>query len=65
MCGEGGEYESLTLDCPLFRRGRIVLDSWQVRPLLEERPLPLPCVLCLTCSLLQTPHTYTEGTAKP
>lgn len=24
ICGEGGEYESLTLDCPLFKR-RIVL----------------------------------------
>ena len=20
VCGEGGEYESLTLDCPLFRK---------------------------------------------
>ncbi len=31
VCGEGGEYETLTLDCPLFSRGRIVLDSWEVR----------------------------------
>lgn len=30
VCGEGGEYESLTLDCPLFRARRIVLDSWDV-----------------------------------
>lgn len=30
MCGEGGEYETLTLDCPLFHRARIVLDSWQL-----------------------------------
>lgn len=30
VCGEGGEYESLTLDCPaLFTHGRIVLDSWE------------------------------------
>ncbi len=28
MCGGGGEYESLTLDCPLFTRARIVLDAW-------------------------------------
>jgi len=28
--GEGGEYETLTLDCPLFRRGRIVVDAWEV-----------------------------------
>lgn len=30
VCGEGGEYETLTLDCPLFRRGRIVLDESEV-----------------------------------
>jgi diphthine-ammonia ligase len=30
ICGEGGEYESLTLDCPLFTRGRLVLREWQV-----------------------------------
>jgi diphthine-ammonia ligase len=30
VCGEGGEYESLTLDCPaLFTAARIVLDGWQ------------------------------------
>jgi diphthine-ammonia ligase len=28
VCGEGGEYETLTLDCPAFVCGRIVLDSW-------------------------------------
>jgi diphthine-ammonia ligase len=30
VCGEGGEYETLTLDCPAFRRGRIVLEGWDV-----------------------------------
>ena len=31
ICGEGGEYESLTLDCPLFTRARLVLQVllWQ------------------------------------
>ena len=29
VCGEGGEYESLVLDCPLFTHARIVLDSWE------------------------------------
>jgi diphthamide synthase (EF-2-diphthine--ammonia ligase) len=29
-CGEGGEYETLTLDCPAFVKGRIVLKEWQV-----------------------------------
>ncbi|KAI8321647.1 adenine nucleotide alpha hydrolases-like protein [Martensiomyces pterosporus] len=28
-CGEGGEFESFTLDCPLFKR-RIVLDETEV-----------------------------------
>ncbi|KAL6768420.1 hypothetical protein ACKKBF_B39080 [Auxenochlorella protothecoides x Auxenochlorella symbiontica] len=31
VCGEGGEYETLTLDCPAFTRGRIVLDAWEAR----------------------------------
>ncbi|XVF42306.1 hypothetical protein PTKIN_Ptkin01aG0350500 [Pterospermum kingtungense] len=30
VCGEGGEYETLTLDCPLFHNARIVLDDFQV-----------------------------------
>jgi len=30
ICGEGGEFETLTLDAPCFRRGRIVLDRTEV-----------------------------------
>ncbi|KAI0530621.1 hypothetical protein KFK09_000166 [Dendrobium nobile] len=30
VCGEGGEYETLTLDCPLFKNARIVIDKFQV-----------------------------------
>eukprot|EP00850_Spirogloea_muscicola_P016894 SM000141S00838 [mRNA] locus=s141:37206:42036:+ [translate_table: standard] len=30
VCGEGGEYETLTLDCPLFEYGKIVLDSYEI-----------------------------------
>ena len=30
VCGEGGEYESLVLDCPVFRNGRIVIDDTEV-----------------------------------
>ncbi|XP_042046236.1 diphthine--ammonia ligase-like [Salvia splendens] len=30
VCGEGGEYETLTLDCPLFKNARIVLDKYEV-----------------------------------
>ncbi|CAG2180612.1 unnamed protein product, partial [Oppiella nova] len=29
VCGEGGEYETITLDCPLFRK-KIVLDDFEV-----------------------------------
>ncbi|KAL3647697.1 hypothetical protein CASFOL_008665 [Castilleja foliolosa] len=30
ICGEGGEYETLTLDCPLFKNARVVLDKFEV-----------------------------------
>lgn len=30
VCGEGGEYESLVLDCPLFKHARIVLVEWDI-----------------------------------
>jgi diphthamide synthase (EF-2-diphthine--ammonia ligase) len=33
VCGEGGEYETITIDCPLFQR-RIVLDDTEVWVLL-------------------------------
>ena len=31
-CGEGGEFESLTTDCRLFSRGRLVIDVLRVVP---------------------------------
>eukprot|EP00899_Mesostigma_viride_P006604 jgi/Mesvir1/15945/Mv08264-RA.1 len=31
VCGEGGEYETMVLDAPIFKRARIVLDEWAVR----------------------------------
>ncbi|KAG9445809.1 hypothetical protein H6P81_011937 [Aristolochia fimbriata] len=30
VCGEGGEYETLTIDCPLFPNARILLDEYQI-----------------------------------
>lgn len=30
ICGEGGEYETLVLDCLLFKHACIVLDSWEI-----------------------------------
>ncbi|CAF2859442.1 unnamed protein product [Rotaria sp. Silwood2] len=31
VCGEDGEYESLTLDCPLFKRKRIIIDEFEIK----------------------------------
>ena len=31
VCGEGGEYETLVMDCPPFRHARVVMDEWQTR----------------------------------
>ncbi len=42
VCGEGGEYETLTLDCPVFTHGRIVLDEWQVGQC-RSRPFATIC----------------------
>ncbi|XP_038641895.1 diphthine--ammonia ligase isoform X2 [Scyliorhinus canicula] len=64
VCGEGGEYETFTLDCPLFRK-RIVVDSSEVvvhsadafAPVgylkllnlhLEDKPNPLSSSMALT-----------------
>ena len=30
VCGEGGEYETITLDCPLFKKKKIMLDRTEV-----------------------------------
>ena len=29
VCGEGGEYESITLDCPIYKK-RIVIDNYDI-----------------------------------
>ena len=41
VCGEGGEYETLTLDCPLFIHGRIVLDESEVEVVSEDSLAPV------------------------
>ena len=33
VCGEGGEYETLVLDCALFTHARIVMGSWSIEHL--------------------------------
>lgn len=41
MCGEGGEYETLTLDCPLFTQGRILLDAWDTVTVSNDSMAPV------------------------
>lgn len=69
VCGEGGEYESLVLDCPLFATQRVVLDEYEVitedgdiapvsllrikRWSLHDKPTPPP------------PHLLTSSTSPP
>lgn len=36
MCGEGGEYETAVLDCPLFKSKRIVLTDSETKRLSGE-----------------------------
>jgi hypothetical protein len=38
VCGEGGEYESLTLDAPCFTHGKVVLDETEVSGSAGGRP---------------------------
>ena len=41
VCGEGGEYETLTLDCPLFVHGKIVIDESVVEIVSEDSLAPV------------------------
>ncbi|ESN98574.1 hypothetical protein HELRODRAFT_192994 [Helobdella robusta] len=52
VCGEGGEYETITLDCPLFKSYKIKLD--EVRPVLHtpDPYTPVAYVSILKSSLL-------------
>nr|XP_009858382.1 diphthine--ammonia ligase isoform X1 [Ciona intestinalis]XP_026690168.1 diphthine--ammonia ligase isoform X2 [Ciona intestinalis] len=40
ICGEGGEYESFTLDCPLFKK-KIVLDKSEVITVSDDAMAPV------------------------
>lgn len=44
VCGEGGEFESLTLDCPLFRTQRLEIDAADV---IVHRDTPFVSVVFL------------------
>ena len=60
VCGEGGEYESLVLDCPVFRHGRIVIDDAEVGRALNRaarggvgvKPVPAMSEEVTVCSFM-------------
>eukprot|EP00871_Galdieria_phlegrea_P001185 jgi/Galph1/2067/GphlegSOOS_G729.1 len=39
VCGEGGEFESLVVDCPLFRY-RLVIDDWEPVVVVDDKIAP-------------------------
>ena len=53
VCGEGGEYESLTLDCPLFKKERIELG--QVKKVVHRDDPFAPVVYLSIQSLCRVP----------
>lgn len=52
VCGEGGEYETITLNCPLFKR-RIVVDETKILMHSDDMFAPV--------GLLQVVKSHTEG----
>jgi diphthine-ammonia ligase len=50
VCGEGGEYETLTLDCPLFKH-RLVLEDSQLRVHSNDAFAPVAYLTDLKISL--------------
>ncbi|KAH9190361.1 hypothetical protein AeNC1_007666 [Aphanomyces euteiches] len=61
ICGEGGEYETLTLDCPLFKK-RIVIDSAQIH--LHSDDMIAPVGLYCIDTLHLEPKDSVEDVAK-
>jgi len=58
VCGEGGEYETVTLDCPLFKR-RIVLDEVE-RIMVDDVPFAPVAVLHIKAL-----HTQAKPDSEP
>jgi uncharacterized protein (TIGR00290 family) len=48
VCGEGGEYETLTLDCPLFKK-RLVIDQSSVYRHSDDDYAPVALLTIETC----------------
>ena len=45
VCGEGGEYESLVLDCPLFLNKKICVDWFDIINVNEDDYTPVAYVI--------------------
>jgi len=53
VCGEGGEYETVTLDCPLFKKKRIEIEKSRV-VLVDDVPFaPVACLDIGSCKLVE------------
>ncbi|XP_067895488.1 diphthine--ammonia ligase isoform X5 [Heterodontus francisci] len=61
VCGEGGEYETFTLDCPLFRK-RIVVDSSEVVVHSADAFAPVGYLRLLNLHLEDKPNHITSNT---
>uniref|UniRef100_V9KG05 Diphthine--ammonia ligase n=1 Tax=Callorhinchus milii TaxID=7868 RepID=V9KG05_CALMI len=60
VCGEGGEYETFTLDCPLFKK-RIVVDSSEVVIHSADAFAPVGYLRFLSVHLENKPNQVTVG----
>lgn len=71
ICGEGGEYETLTLDCPLFVHGRIIIDQSEIEiasddslaPVAWLKPIkfhvePKDAEICTKSTIIQVPDSF-------
>ena len=63
VCGEGGEYETLVLDCPLFIHASIVLDSWEAVHQSADAFAPVGHLHPVACHLEECQRL--TGTAPP
>jgi diphthine-ammonia ligase len=55
FCGEGGEYETIVLDCPLYTHGRLVFDEVRVDVLRDAAFAPT-CRLVVEKLHVDAPH---------
>jgi len=51
VCGEGGEYESIVLDCPLFINNRIKVDEYKVVTIDDDEYAPVAHIVFIKFGL--------------